>query len=102
MPTADKDLVTMFMSFAGHCMGVIALALLALVTLPACEMGKLEVAAVRYYCSALLPRCCSVYYTLAKAVLSEHSATARAAAIAAPQLLTPSTIDARRTTPSSR
>ncbi len=27
MPTADKDIATMFMAFAGHCMGVIALAL---------------------------------------------------------------------------
>ena len=49
MPTADKDIATMFMAFAGHCMGVIALALLALVTLPACELGKLEEAAVRFF-----------------------------------------------------
>ena len=72
MPTADKDIATMFMSFAGHCMGVISLALLALVTLPACELGKAEVAAVR---SA--PPC-------------------RAAAIAAPQLLTPCATTAPR------
>ena len=49
MPTADKDIATMFMAFAGHCMGVISLALLALVTLPACELGKLEEAAVRFF-----------------------------------------------------
>ena len=63
MPTADKDIAPMFMSFAGHCMGVISLALLALVTLPACELGKAEVAAVRARCClcALLsaPPCAS-------------------------------------------
>ena len=77
MPTADKDLATMFMSFAGHCMGVIPRP--APLATAACELGKAEVAAVRpLRPPAALRHCSAVTYTVRTLLLLRAVAALRA------------------------